>query len=47
VQRRAVDVDGHPVEWSDDRYRGDTTAFEIVNSAAAPALARTFAQGAA
>jgi GntR family transcriptional regulator len=33
VQRQAFTADGQPVEWSDDRYRGDRLNFAIENQA--------------
>jgi GntR family transcriptional regulator len=35
-ERRTAGPDGTPLEWSDDRYRGDAVSFALHNSAAAP-----------
>jgi GntR family transcriptional regulator len=43
VQRRAFAVDGSPVEWSDDRYRGDRMNFAIENRAGDAGLVRQLA----
>ena len=45
VRRHAFAATGEPIEWSDDRYRGDRVDFAIDNTAAAPVLARRFAGG--
>jgi GntR family transcriptional regulator len=43
VQRHAFDADGRPVEWSDDRYRGDRLNFAIENRAGDTGLVRQLA----
>ena len=43
VQRHAFDVDRRPVEWSDDRYRGDRMNFAIENRAGDTGLVRRLA----
>ena len=43
VQRHAFDPDGRPVEWSDDRYRGDRLNFAIENRAGDTGLVRQLA----
>jgi GntR family transcriptional regulator len=43
VQRHAFDVDGRPVEWSDDRYRGDRLNFAVENRAGDTGLVRQLA----
>ncbi|WP_329279496.1 GntR family transcriptional regulator [Streptomyces sp. NBC_01451] len=40
VRRVTTTREGRPVEWSDDRYRGDAVSFSIHNSIANNALAR-------
>lgn len=40
VVRQATAIDGSPVEWSDDRYRGDGVNFAIENRAGASGLVR-------
>ncbi|MEW2121869.1 GntR family transcriptional regulator [Streptomyces sp. NPDC005474] len=40
VRRVTTTKEGRPVEWSDDRYRGDAVSFSIHNSIANNALAR-------
>jgi GntR family transcriptional regulator len=40
-RRRTTDGGGEPVEWSDDRYRGDAVAFTVRNSLATNALSRS------
>jgi GntR family transcriptional regulator len=40
-RRFTTDREGHPVEWSDDRYLGSATAFSVRNSVAVNALSRT------
>lgn len=40
VIRQATSADGMPVEWSDDRYRGDGVNFAIENRAGDSGLAR-------
>lgn len=40
ARRRTTDVSGTPLEWSDDRYRGDTAAFNVRNSGVANNLDR-------
>jgi GntR family transcriptional regulator len=39
-RRRTTDHDGHPLEWSEDRYLGDAVAFTVQNSLAAAPLSR-------
>jgi len=39
-RRRTTDHDGHPLEWSEDRYVGDAVAFTVRNSLAAAPLSR-------
>src|SRR5919107_3045929 len=43
VQRHAFDADGRPVEWSDDRSRGDRLNFAIENQAGDTGLVRQLA----
>lgn len=43
VQRHAFAADGSPVEWSDDRYRGDRINFAIENRAGDSGLVRHLA----
>src|SRR5215212_5680013 len=43
VQRHAFDADCRPVEWSDDRYRGDRLNFAIENRAGDTGLVRRLA----
>lgn len=43
VRRIAFSPAGTPVEWADDRYRGDRTNFAIENDAAAAGLVRRLA----
>lgn len=43
VQRRALTTDGQPVEWSDDRYRGDRMNFAIENAAGETGFVRQLA----
>lgn len=43
VLRRASTTAGQPVEWSDDRYRGDGVNFAIENSAGDTGLVRQLA----
>ena len=43
VQRHAYAADGSPVEWSDDRYRGDRMNFAIENRAGDSGLVRQLA----
>jgi GntR family transcriptional regulator len=43
VQRRAFTADGQPVEWSDDRYRGDRMNFAIENRAGETGVVRQLA----
>lgn len=40
VRRVTTTREGRPVEWSDDRYRGDAVSFSVHNSIANNALAR-------
>lgn len=41
VRRRSTDEAGRPIEWSDDRYRGDVMSFTVESAAAGAAgLAR-------
>jgi GntR family transcriptional regulator len=40
-RRFTTDRSGRPVEWSDDRYVGSSTAFSIRNSVSVNALSRT------
>lgn len=40
TRRRSTDGDGVPLEWSDDRYRADTVAFEVANSVNSSGLSR-------
>jgi GntR family transcriptional regulator len=40
ARRRTTDQSGRPLEWSDDRYRGDTVAFSVRNSGLANNLDR-------
>lgn len=41
VRRRTTDHDGAPLEWSDDRYRGDAMSFAVDSAlAGAPGVAR-------
>lgn len=41
VRRRTTDHDGEPLEWSDDRYRGDAMTFAVDSAlAGAPGVAR-------
>ncbi|WP_105975493.1 GntR family transcriptional regulator [Streptomyces geranii] len=40
VRRVTTTREGRPVEWSDDRYRGDAVSFSVHNSTANNALAR-------
>ena len=42
-RRFTTDRSGQPVEWSDDRYVGSSTAFSVRNSVAFNALSRTSA----
>jgi GntR family transcriptional regulator len=39
-RRRTTDHDGHPLEWSEDRYLGDAVAFTVRNSRTAAPLSR-------
>jgi len=43
VQRHGFDAGGRPVEWSDDRYRGDRLNFAIENRAGDTGLVRQLA----
>lgn len=43
VRRHAFATDGRPVEWSDDRYRGDRMSFAIENRAGDTGLVRRLA----
>ena len=43
VQRQGFDAGGRPVEWSDDRYRGDRMNFAIENRAGESGLVRQLA----
>jgi GntR family transcriptional regulator len=43
VQRHGFDAGGRPVEWSDDRYRGDRLNFAIQNRAGNIGLVRQLA----
>lgn len=43
VRRRGFAADGRPLEWSDDRYRGDKVDFELANRSAMSGLARRLA----
>jgi len=43
VQRHAFAADGRPVEWSDDRYRGDRINVAIENRVGDSGLVRRFA----
>ncbi len=45
VRRRTLSPSGHPLEWSDDRYRADLVTLTIENSARLPAVARRLAMG--
>jgi GntR family transcriptional regulator len=40
VRRVTTTLEGHPVEWSDDRYRPDAVSFRVHNSVGNNALAR-------
>ncbi len=40
VRRVTTTREGRPVEWSDDRYRGDAVSFSVFNSIGNNALAR-------
>ena len=40
VRRVTTTREGRPVEWSDDRYRGDAVSFSVHNSIGNNALAR-------
>jgi GntR family transcriptional regulator len=44
VVRQATTIDGSPVEWSDDRYRGDGVNFAIENRAGATGLVRQLSE---
>lgn len=43
-RRRSTATDGRPLEWSDDRYRGDAVAFVVDNAAGSSQLGRLLAQ---
>lgn len=43
-RRRTTAADGRPLEWSDDRYRGDAVAFVVENSAASSSLGRVLTE---
>ena len=43
VQRHAFEADGRPVEWSDDRYRGDRLNFAVENRPGDTGLIRRLA----
>ena len=43
VQRQAFSPSGEPLEWSDDRYRGDRVNFAIENSALVSGVVRRLA----
>jgi GntR family transcriptional regulator len=45
-RRHTTDQSGAPVEWSDDRYLGESVAFSVRNSIAVNALSRTSQQAA-
>jgi GntR family transcriptional regulator len=44
IVRQASSADGRPVEWSDDRYRGDGVIFAIENRAGDTGLVRQLTQ---
>ncbi|MDW4904307.1 GntR family transcriptional regulator [Streptomyces sp. ADMS] len=44
VRRVTTTREGRPVEWSDDRYRGDAVSFSVHNSIGNNALARKTAE---
>lgn len=46
VRRRTTDRDGEPLEWSEDRYRGDAMTFTVESAVAGvPGVARVEAAG--
>lgn len=47
VRRRTTDVAGEPLEWSDDRYRGDAMSFTLESAVAGAAGVAREAAGAA
>ncbi len=45
LRRAAFDVAGRPVEWAEDRYRGDCTDVAIENNATANGVVRKYSAG--
>ena len=45
LRRDAHDVRGNPVEWAEDRYRGDRTDVSIENNATASGVVRKYSEG--